>query len=76
MSKTITEIPYVGAYVGTKSEVVKNRFSGEEVTLTPEAVTVYDIIMGAESLGLYSEMSKGLGWFRENYPTEYMILLD
>ena len=44
--------------------------------LTPEAVAVYDTIKGAEMLGKTDTLQKGLDWFAENYPKEYMVLLD
>ncbi len=62
--------------VGKESEVIKNRFSGESVTLEPDAVAVYDTIIGAEVLGRYKVMQKGLDWFRKHFPSEYMTLLD
>lgn len=62
--------------VGGESEVVANRFSGESVTLPPDAVAVYDTIMGAEMFGDYKTMQKGLDWFRRYFPAEYMVLLD
>ncbi len=71
-----TELPYEGMIIGTESEVVKNKFGSGECTLEPEAVAVYDVIQGAELMGLYGEMQKGMQWFRKNYPEEYMILLD
>jgi hypothetical protein len=55
---------------------VKNPFSGESVMLTPQAVAVYDCIIGAEQLGESDIMEQGLDWFREHYPKEYMVLLD
>jgi hypothetical protein len=71
-----TELPYEGMIIGTESEVVKNKFGSGECTLNPVAVAVYDVIQGAELMGLYGEMQKGMQWFRKNYPEEYMILLD
>jgi len=55
---------------------VQNPFTGEKVMLTPEAVAVYDTIKGAEMLGKTDTLQKGLDWFAENYPKEYMVLLD
>jgi hypothetical protein len=55
---------------------VKNPFSGETCMLTPEAVAVYDTIKGSEMFGDYETVRKGLDWFSENFPKEYMILLD
>lgn len=65
-----------GLSVGSKPEIVKNRFSGEPVELEPEALAMYDAIIGAEALGLYKMVQEGLAWFRENHPKAFMILLD
>jgi hypothetical protein len=46
------------------------------VVLTPEAIAVYDTIKGCEMIGDYKMMEKGLRWFRQYFPAEYMILLD
>jgi hypothetical protein len=62
--------------VGSDSEVVQNPFSGESITLSPQAVAVYDTIRGCEMIGDYKTVRKGLDWFRKYYPKEYMILLD
>jgi hypothetical protein len=56
--------------------VVTNRFSGESCTLEPDAIAVYDCIIGAEMIGDYKRMQKGLNWFRKYFPEEYMVLLD
>ena len=64
------------AYVGENSETIANPMTGESCELTPEAVAVYDLVKGAEMLGLYKTVRIGLDWFRENYAAEYMILLD
>jgi len=37
---------------------------------------MYDAIIGAESLEMYSMMQDGLSWFRKYYPSEFMVLLD
>ena len=55
---------------------VANPFSGEKVTLQPEAVAVYDTIKGAEIVGDYDLVRKGIEWFIEHYPKEYGVLLD
>ena len=55
---------------------VANPFSGEKVMLEPIAVAVYDCIKGAEMLGDHDMMQKGMDWFAEHYPDEYMVLLD
>ena len=75
---TTVQLPkeFSDAYVGENSETIANPFTGESCELTPEAVAVYDLIKGAEMLGLYKTVRIGLDWFRENYAAEYMILLD
>jgi hypothetical protein len=70
------KLPYKDMFVGTKSELVSNPFSGESVLLKPEAVAVYDTLRGCEMFGDYKGLRKGLDWFRQHFPTEYMILLD
>jgi len=55
---------------------VTNPFSGEKVMLEPIAVAVYDCIKGAEMLGEYDTVQKGVDWFIEHYPEEYGVLLD
>lgn len=55
---------------------VQNPFSGEEATLDRYAVSLYDLIKGAEMLGQYQIVRKGLDIFRQHYPREYMALLD
>ncbi len=55
---------------------VKNPFSGQSCMLQPDAVAVYDCIAGANMMGDYKTVRKGLDWFRKHFPQEYMILLD
>ena len=55
---------------------VANPYSGEKVMLEPIAVAVYDCIKGAEMLGNYDTMDKGIDWARKYYPDLYMKLLD
>jgi len=55
---------------------VKNPYSGEKVTLQPDAVAVYDYIKGSEVLRQYEAVRKGLDWFRKHEPVAYMVLLD
>ena len=59
-----------------EKEMIENRFTGEVVELEPEAVAVYDLIMGAEMFGMYKIVHKGLDWFKQYYPKEYLVLLD
>mgnify|MGYP001187893754 FL=1 len=55
---------------------VANPFSKQKVMLEPIAVAVYDCIKGAEMLEDHDMMQKGMDWFAEHYPDEYMVLLD
>ena len=55
---------------------VANPSSGEKVMLEPIAVAVYDCIKGADMMENAELMQKGIDWFREHYPKEYMVLLD
>jgi hypothetical protein len=55
---------------------VPNRFTGEKASLPWFAVAVYDLIMGAERFEDYDTMQKGLDWFRQYFPKEYMTILD
>lgn len=70
------KLPYEDIFVGVDNEVITNPFSGASVSLTPEAVAVYDTIKGCEMFGDWKGVQKGLDWFMKNFPEEYMILLD
>ena len=76
MKKTIFELFPGIQIMDSEPVVVKNRFSGEACTLSPEEVAVYDYLMGCEMLGDYKGLSKGLDWFMDNNAEAYMILLD
>jgi hypothetical protein len=61
----------------TESKVITSPVNGNSVELTPEAIAVYDFILGTEMLGsMIEERIKCIDWFRECYPKEYMLLLD
>ena len=68
---------------------VANRFTGERAALPEFAIAVYDVIMGSEQLATnhdrqvgeggsphWATMRKGLDWFRQYFPKQYMTLLD
>jgi hypothetical protein len=55
---------------------IANPYSGEKVTLQPDAVAVYDYIKGSEALQEYKGVREGLDWFRKHEPDAYMLLLD
>ena len=72
-----------GYKVGTESEMVTNPFSEESVLLCPEAIAMYDIIIGCQVTleNNYSDkvvemFDAARDVFRQNWPKEYMILLD
>lgn len=73
--KNQVKLPF-DCIVGTESETIQNPFSGESILLVPEAVAVYDTIMGAQMFGDWKTVRKGLDWFRRHFPEEYMVLLD
>ena len=75
MTKTIPN-PFPITLMDKESVEVKNPYSGASVMLTPQATAVYDCIKGAEILGHDNIVMKGLDWFRQYYPKEYMVLLD
>jgi len=70
------KLPFECMILDSEPVLIKNPFSGESVTLVPEAVAVYDSIRGAEMIGDYKTVRKGLDWFRKFFPQEYMVLLD
>lgn len=70
------KLPFDCMILDSEPVEVTNPFSGESCMLTPEAVAVYDTIKGCELCGDYEMVRKGLNWFAENFPSEYMTLLD
>jgi len=82
--KTITynnkkiKLPFALALPKDPNEMVEvaNRFNGDKITIPPDAVAVYDAIMGAELFNDYDTMRKGLDWFIKHEPDAYMVLLD
>ena len=70
------KLPFDCTIMDSEPVEVRNPFSGESCMLTPEAVAVYDVVMGSNLIGDYKTVRKGLDWFRKHYAREYMILLD
>ena len=70
------KLPFDCMILDTEPVEVMNRFGGGSCMLTPEAVAVYDSIMGAEMIGEWKRVEQGLSWFRQYFTEEYMILLD
>ena len=84
----MTKVPeWFEGEVYAEGSLVENPFSGECCELNNVEVSIYDFIMGANLFAetyaegpvrdrIYSDMRKGLDWFRRNNPEAYMILLD
>ena len=68
--------PFPVEVIDTKPVEVANPFSGQKVMLDPIAVAVYDCIKGAELTENWKYVGRGISWFQEHYPKEYMVLLD
>ena len=68
--------PFPVEIIDTTPVEVANPFSKQKVTLQPTAVAVYDCIKGAEMIEDFDIVEKGIAWFQEHYPKEYMVLLD
>ena len=69
-------MPFDCVIMDKESKEIANPYTGKKVLLTPEAIAVYDTIKGAEMMGQYETMEKGIAWFQANYPKEYFVLLD
>ena len=82
---TVIKQPVPEWFNGTiyqEGDIVRNRFSGEEIELNNIELSMYDFVMGASiiaEMGLDTDivnLRKGLDWFRKHNPKAYMILLD
>jgi len=74
----------------TKTEIRKNRFSGESIQLTKEEANKYDAIINNEwaateedelrqDVGiseLWNAVRRDLDWFKRHNAKAYMVLLD
>lgn len=67
---------FEGIRFGDEPEVVTNPIMGGSCELPPDAVAMYDCIIGAEYTQQWEHVRAGLAWFREYFPKEYMVLLD
>lgn len=77
------QLPFRVDVLNKEPKEITNPFSGEKYTLEPDAVAVYDVIMGeqiSEARGLakcdWDKVRKGIDWFQEYEPKAYMVLLD
>ena len=69
-----------------EGSTVRNRFSGEEYELNNVELSMYDFIIGCQTVfemspqtvtpGKVRDFQRGLNWFRKNNVEAYMILLD
>jgi hypothetical protein len=86
-TKTKQKLPkWFKGMLYSEGEVVKNIFTGEEYELTNVELSLYDFIMGCNTVfakapnRVNDEMIKdfdlALTWFRVNNPEAYMVLLD
>ena len=76
MTKSIQETFPGIMILDSEPVAVRNPFSGEEYTLTPEEVAVYDYLQGCQLIQDYQGLRKGMDWFMKNNPEAYMVLLD
>ena len=60
----------------TKSEFVKNPYSGAIILLDPLAVAIYDYLKGCEMAEYWSGLKKAREWFRINRREAYYVLID
>lgn len=85
MLKSKQKLPkwFKGSLYANGGEVT-NPFSGESYNLTAEELSIYDFIIGCQSIfetGKYNQkmindFDKALSWFRTNNSEAYMVLLD
>ena len=69
-----------------KGDTVKNPFSGEEYELNNVELSMYDFIIGSQTVfelapqtiteQRIKDFQKGLAWFRTHNAEAYMVLLD
>ena len=70
------KLPFNCMLLDSEPVKVTNPFSGQSCMLEPDAVAVYDVTIGANMIGDYETVQKGINWFIQYFPEEYMILLD
>lgn len=64
-------------FVGSEKERVKNPISGDCVVLEPEAVALYDYIIGCSITGICpKDYHLAMSLFSKQWSREYRILLD
>jgi hypothetical protein len=87
MKKQNTKLPkWFKGQLYDKGDTVKNPFSGEVCELNATELSMYDFIVGSQLVfemqpktiktKMVKDFHRGLGWFRSNNPSAYMVLLD
>ena len=87
MKKQNTKLPaWFKGMQYEKGDTVKNIFSGEEYELNATELSMYDFIIGSQTVmemapkkvnpEMIKDFQKGLEWFRSNNSSAYMVLLD
>ena len=86
MVKTKQKLPkWFDGELYEEGDAVTNPYSGEEIELTAEELSMYDFCMGATfvyemgglgEMDVVKDLRKGLDWFRKHNPRAYMVLLD
>ena len=70
------KLPFNCVVCDSEPVEVSNRFSGESIVIPPDAVAVYDSVIGAEYISDGDTVRKGIDWFIEHEPKAYGVLLD
>jgi len=85
------KLPYdlTAGEMSTELVTRQNPFSGQSIDLPDFAAEIYDITIdfnlraehydakhGMGTASLWTEVRKGLDWFRRHFAKEYMVLLD
>ena len=70
------KLPFNCVICDSEPVEVRNRFSGESIVIPPDAVAVYDSVIGAEYISDWDTVRKGIDWFIKHEPEAYGVLLD
>jgi hypothetical protein len=76
MKNEITLPKWFDGTVYEEGDIVHNILSKESYYLDNKLLSMYDMIIGAQYVGNYTLLRKGLDWFRKAAPEAYMVLLD
>jgi len=72
------KLPFECIVCNEEPQEVKNPMSGEAITIPPDAVAVYEVIMGEQFVKNtdWTRVRKGIDWFIKHEPEAYGVLLD